>query len=131
MVDPFIARRHGREEITYPSQAKKIPAPTYGVVLYQEQVIEIATETPVYSQNRIAPQSDDYVSLAKGDGTNWRGVHYSATERGIEKEQAELIFSLWWVTLVTVCEHMLQPCRQPIAPVTYWSITLPSFMPLY
>ncbi len=46
MVDPFLARRHGREEVTYihPPKLEKILASTYGVVLYQEQVIEIATE---------------------------------------------------------------------------------------
>lgn len=44
MVEPFIARRTGREEVSYlhPKLAK-ILAKTYGVVLYQEQVIEIAT----------------------------------------------------------------------------------------
>lgn len=45
MVDPFIARRQGKEQVTYiHPQLEKILAPTYGVVLYQEQVIEIATE---------------------------------------------------------------------------------------
>lgn len=44
MVEPFIARRHGQEEPAYIHPAlKPILEKTYGVVLYQEQVIEIAT----------------------------------------------------------------------------------------
>ena len=44
MVEPFIARRRGLEEVTYIHPAlEKILEKTYGVVLYQEQVIEIAS----------------------------------------------------------------------------------------
>ena len=50
MVDPFLARRHGREETTYiHPKLEKILGSTYGVVLYQEQVIEIATELAGYT----------------------------------------------------------------------------------
>ncbi|WWO98889.1 MAG: DNA polymerase III subunit alpha [Candidatus Dasytiphilus stammeri] len=48
MVDNFIKRKHGIEEISYPdkkwqhSSLKKILDPTYGIVLYQEQVMQIA-----------------------------------------------------------------------------------------
>lgn len=44
MVEPFLARRHGKEEVTYlHPKLKPILEKTYGVVLFQEQVIEIAT----------------------------------------------------------------------------------------
>ncbi|MCA1767578.1 MAG: DNA polymerase III subunit alpha, partial [Idiomarina sp.] len=48
MVDNFIDRKHGREEISYPDveyqhdSLKPILDPTYGVILYQEQVMQIA-----------------------------------------------------------------------------------------
>ena len=48
MVDNFIARKHGKEEISYPDKdyqhmsLKTILEPTYGVILYQEQVMQIA-----------------------------------------------------------------------------------------
>ncbi|RUO73333.1 DNA polymerase III subunit alpha [Idiomarina ramblicola] len=48
MVDNFIDRKHGREEISYPDveyqhdSLKPILEPTYGVILYQEQVMQIA-----------------------------------------------------------------------------------------
>ncbi|PKM80207.1 MAG: error-prone DNA polymerase [Firmicutes bacterium HGW-Firmicutes-14] len=44
MVEPFIARRQGQEPVTYlHPKLKPILEKTYGVVLFQEQVIEIAT----------------------------------------------------------------------------------------
>lgn len=50
MVEPFIARRTGKEEISYlHPKLEKILAKTYGVVLYQEQVIEIATTIAGFS----------------------------------------------------------------------------------
>ena len=48
MVDNFIARKHGREKVSYPDaqyqhdSLKEILEPTYGVILYQEQVMQIA-----------------------------------------------------------------------------------------
>ena len=48
MVDNFIERKHGREEISYPDSTwqhedlKPILEPTYGIILYQEQVMQIA-----------------------------------------------------------------------------------------
>ncbi|MCW8922549.1 MAG: DNA polymerase III subunit alpha [Gammaproteobacteria bacterium] len=48
MVDNFINRKHGREEVSYPDKTyqhqslKPILEPTYGIILYQEQVMQIA-----------------------------------------------------------------------------------------
>ncbi|WP_067660641.1 DNA polymerase III subunit alpha [Ferrimonas marina] len=48
MVDNFIDRKHGREAISYPDETwqhdslKPILEPTYGIILYQEQVMQIA-----------------------------------------------------------------------------------------
>ncbi|WP_434356501.1 DNA polymerase III subunit alpha [Parasalinivibrio latis] len=48
MVDNFIDRKHGREEVSYPDaqyqheSLKEILDPTYGIILYQEQVMQIA-----------------------------------------------------------------------------------------
>ena len=43
MVDTFIECKHGRQEIVYPvPQLKKILQETNGVILYQEQVMQIA-----------------------------------------------------------------------------------------
>ncbi|BAX53999.1 DNA polymerase III subunit alpha [Photobacterium damselae subsp. piscicida] len=48
MVDNFIDRKHGREAVSYPDEKwqheslKDILDPTYGIILYQEQVMQIA-----------------------------------------------------------------------------------------
>ena len=48
MVDNFIARKHGKEKVSYPDaqyqhmSLQPILEPTYGVILYQEQVMQIA-----------------------------------------------------------------------------------------
>ncbi|EPE37915.1 DNA polymerase III subunit alpha [Candidatus Photodesmus anomalopis] len=48
MVDNFIDRKHGREKISYPDETwqheslKEILISTYGIILYQEQVMQIA-----------------------------------------------------------------------------------------
>ena len=48
MVDNFINRKHGREEVSYPDAnyqhecLKPILDSTYGIILYQEQVMQIA-----------------------------------------------------------------------------------------
>ena len=43
MVDDFVDRKHGRAAVRYPhSELESILQPTYGVILYQEQVMQIA-----------------------------------------------------------------------------------------
>ncbi len=50
MVDDFIARKHGRARSEYPHPSlEPILKPTYGVILYQEQVMQIARLLAGYS----------------------------------------------------------------------------------
>lgn len=50
MVDDFIDRKHGRARIEYPhASLEPILKPTYGVILYQEQVMQIAQVLSGYS----------------------------------------------------------------------------------
>lgn len=50
MVEPYVARRQGRQPVTYLHPAlEPILGKTYGVVLFQEQVIEIATTVAGFS----------------------------------------------------------------------------------
>ena len=45
MTDVFIQRKLGKEAVTYPHpRLEKILEPTYGVIVYQEQVMRIASE---------------------------------------------------------------------------------------
>ena len=55
MVDDFINRKHGRAELAYPHSdyqydgLRPVLAPTYGIILYQEQVMQIAQVMAGYS----------------------------------------------------------------------------------
>ena len=43
MVDDFIDRKHGRTKVLYPHpELEPVLSNTYGVILYQEQVMQIA-----------------------------------------------------------------------------------------
>jgi len=50
MVDSYVDRKHGREVVSYPhDDLEPILKPTYGVILYQEQVMQIAQVLAGYS----------------------------------------------------------------------------------
>ena len=50
MVDDFIERKHGRQPITYIfPELEPILKETYGVIVYQEQVMKIASTIAGYS----------------------------------------------------------------------------------
>jgi DNA polymerase-3 subunit alpha len=50
MVDDFIDRKHGRARVEYPHEKLiTILKPTYGVILYQEQVMQVAQVLAGYS----------------------------------------------------------------------------------
>lgn len=55
MVDNFVLRKHGKEEVAYPDPKfqheclKPILDPTYGIIVYQEQVMQIAQALAGYS----------------------------------------------------------------------------------
>ena len=53
MVDDYINRRHGRVEVTYPlPQLEPILKETYGIILYQEQVMQIAVTLAGYTMGQ-------------------------------------------------------------------------------
>ncbi len=96
MVDPFIARRHGREEVTYiHPKLEEILAPTYGVVLYQEQVIEIATEIAGFTPGESDRLRRVMTKFRSQKEMEQIGADFitKAIARGVEKETAEVIFS--------------------------------------
>lgn len=96
MVEPFITRRQGHEPITYlHPRLKPILEKTYGVVLFQEQVIEIATViagfTPGQADRlrRVMTHSRHREEMEEIG----RDFVKKATVRGIRQEVAETIFS--------------------------------------
>jgi DNA polymerase III subunit alpha len=50
MIDDFIARKHGKKKVVYDlPELEEILSETYGVILYQEQVMQIANRLAVFS----------------------------------------------------------------------------------
>ena len=50
MIDDFINRKHGKKKVTYDlPELKEILEETYGVILYQEQVMQIANRLAGFS----------------------------------------------------------------------------------
>lgn len=101
MVDNFIDRKRGREEISYPDATwqheslKPILEPTYGIILYQEQVMQIAQVLSGYSLGgadllRRAMGKKKPEEMAKQRDTFQNG----AAANGIDPELAMKIFDL-------------------------------------
>ncbi|GMU68449.1 MAG: DNA-directed DNA polymerase [Steroidobacteraceae bacterium] len=98
MVDDFIARKHGTggAEIDYlHPELKPVLAPTYGVILYQEQVMQIAQVLAGYTLG-----GADLLRRAMGkkkpeEMAKQRSVFVDgATARGVAAGQAAHIFDL-------------------------------------
>ena len=94
MVDRYIERKHGREPISYLHPVMKdILADTYGVILYQEQIMQLARALSGYSLGeadilRKAMGKKDPEEMARQKTRFVTG----AVERGIEKKLADEIF---------------------------------------
>lgn len=96
MVDSYMERRAGREETVYPCpEVEDILKATYGIIVYQEQVMQIAQKVAGYSlgeadilrkamgkkkADQMAEQRDKFV--------------FGALENGFPKEKAEELFEL-------------------------------------
>ncbi len=96
MVDDFIDRKHGRAAVAYPHpELEPILKPTYGVILYQEQVMQIAQVLAGYSLG-----SADILRRAMGkkkaeEMAKQREIFVTgATQRGIATALAASIFDL-------------------------------------
>ncbi|WP_455203639.1 DNA polymerase III subunit alpha [Kaarinaea lacus] len=96
MVDDFINRKHGRAKVEYPHPAlEPILKPTYGVILYQEQVMQIAQDLAGYTLGgadllRRAMGKKKPEEMAKQREIFTQG----ALERGVTQETATYIFDL-------------------------------------
>lgn len=96
MVDDYIERRHGRRKVSYiVPQMKEILENTYGILVYQEQIMQLAQKLAGYSLGeadlmRRAMGKKKKEEMAKHEAKFVGG----AIERGIAQEKAEKIFSL-------------------------------------
>ncbi|RME81376.1 MAG: DNA polymerase III subunit alpha, partial [Zetaproteobacteria bacterium] len=96
MVDAYIRRKHGEEPVHYPHpKLKPILEETYGVIVYQEQVMQIAQVLAGYTLGQA-----DLLRRAMGkkipeEMARQRAVFVDGAEkRGLERAKAEEIFDL-------------------------------------
>ena len=96
MVDDFVARKHGHAAVEHlHPKIESILRPTYGVILYQEQVMQIAQVLAGYTLGEA-----DLLRRAMGkkkpeEMAQHRDVFVDgATSRGVEKPRATHIFDL-------------------------------------
>lgn len=96
MVDDFIDRKHGRKQIEYEvPELESILKDTYGVILYQEQVMQIARELAGYSLGQA-----DLLRRAMGkkkpeEMAKHRQIFLEgAVKKGLKAEKAGSIFDL-------------------------------------
>ena len=53
MIDDFVKRKHGRQKVTYEHPAlENVLEETYGVIVYQEQVMQIASALAAFSMSQ-------------------------------------------------------------------------------
>ena len=96
MVDDFIARHRGEKKVTYlVPQMKDILHNTYGILVYQEQIMQLAQKLAGYTLGEA-----DLMRRAMGKKKREEMAMHEekfvngAIERGIAKEKAEKVFDL-------------------------------------
>ena len=96
MVDEFIQRHLGKKTVRYlVPEMKEILSNTYGIMVYQEQIMQLAQKLAGYTMGEA-----DLMRRAMGKKKREEMVVHEekfisgAVERGIRKDKAEKIFSL-------------------------------------
>ncbi|MBW2164999.1 MAG: DNA polymerase III subunit alpha [Deltaproteobacteria bacterium] len=96
MIDDYVKRKHGEKDVVYLlPELEPILKETYGVIVYQEQVMRIAASVADYSMS----DADD---LRKAMGKKKPSIMArqrlrfirGATERGIQSQKAKKLFDL-------------------------------------
>ena len=94
MIDLYVERKHGRARVEYPHPlAESILQPTYGVTVYQEQVMQIAQQVAGFTLGaadvlRKAMGKKDPKLMAEQRA----GFVQGAIEKGMDAQDAEQLF---------------------------------------
>ncbi|MBL3530172.1 DNA polymerase III subunit alpha [Companilactobacillus zhachilii] len=93
-ISTFIARKHGREPVTYPDKSlEKILKPTYGILVYQEQVMQASSEMANFSladadilRRAISKKNEQLIEENRQKFVN------GAVSQGHDKKSAEKVY---------------------------------------
>jgi DNA polymerase-3 subunit alpha len=96
MLDDFVERKHGRAEITYMfPELEPILKPTYGVIVYQEQVMQIVQTIGGFSlggadlvRRAMGKKIKEEMDKLKGEFAD------GAEQKGFDRVKAEELFDL-------------------------------------
>ncbi|MER3523802.1 MAG: DNA polymerase III subunit alpha [Ignavibacteria bacterium] len=97
MIGEFIERKHGRQDIRYPHpKMESILKETYGIIVYQEQVMKIATEVAGFTlakadlmRRAMGKKNKDEMAKLKSEFIE--GAVHLGTERKLAGEIFDLI----------------------------------------
>ena len=95
-IPAFVSRKHGREEVSYPHpMLAEILEETYGIAVYQEQVMQIAQTMAGYSLGE-ADLLRRAMGKKKADEMERQRMRFveGATERGVSEAKANEVFDL-------------------------------------
>ncbi len=134
-IDNFVARKHGKEKVTVLDPVlEDILAPTYGIMLYQEQVMQVAQRYAGFSLGKA-----DILRRAMGKRMpqrciGWRRVLSKVhSKKGMEKNRLKKSLLSWRNLLVMVLTGrmlMLMPLAFQLAyfkthyPVIFYQVML-------
>ncbi|MBD3390767.1 MAG: DNA polymerase III subunit alpha [Chitinivibrionales bacterium] len=95
-IDSFIHRKHGKEKVVYPHpMLKEILDVTYGVIVYQEQVMRIAQSMAGFSLGQ-ADVLRKAMGKKQAETMEETGKEFveAAVKRGIDRKAAQDVFGL-------------------------------------
>ncbi|WP_163653338.1 DNA polymerase III subunit alpha [Listeria sp. PSOL-1] len=95
-IDTFIARKQGKEAIHYPHpDLKSILAVTYGVIVYQEQIMQVASQMAGFTLGE-ADLLRRAVSKKKADVLNEQRQFFvtGAKKKGYAEESANAVYDM-------------------------------------
>ena len=95
MVDVYIDRKHGREKVQYPHPLlEPVLEPTYGVIVYQEQVMQIAQVLGGYSSAAPIRSARDGQEEGRRRWRRARHLHEGLDRAGRGRKIATYVFDL-------------------------------------
>ncbi|MBI2845636.1 MAG: DNA polymerase III subunit alpha [Chloroflexi bacterium] len=95
-IGEYIRRKHGQAKISYPlPQLEPILEETYGIIVYQEQIIQLAMELAGFSPSE-ADMLREAIGKKKAEALKAQRQKFiaGAVERGIPRDKAAEIFEM-------------------------------------
>ncbi|WP_017756097.1 DNA polymerase III subunit alpha [Calidifontibacillus oryziterrae] len=129
-ISIFIDRKHGNKTISYPHHdLKEILEPTYGVIVYQEQIMQIASKMAGFTLGE-ADLLRRAVSKKKRDVLEEEREHFvnGCLNKGYERAVAEQIYDL----IVRFADYGFNRSHAvAYSIIAYWLAYLKANFPLY